>query len=369
MVEDEIYQRVQMQLVALLKLGKQISHETDLDHILIILADTAKDILNADRCSIFLYDKKNNELWTKVAHGVKEIRIPASKGVAGYTFGAKEVQIVVDAYNDFRFYRDVDRITGYVTKTIVAVPLLNSEGEAIGVFQAINKKDGYFSSFDAELLILIGNYASVSLTNALLYRRLRETQNKIITKISSAAEFKDEDTHRHTKRVGLYSETIATATGLPLTTCQMIRLTAPMHDTGKIGIPDHILLKPGRLDEAEMTIMKTHCKIGYDILYDEEDPVLSMAATIAYQHHERYNGTGYPLGLSKEEIAIESRITAIADVFDALISRRPYKEPWPIEKAKELIRSEAGSHFDPHLVAIFLDNFERIEEIVRENRD
>lgn len=360
---------VKEQLAALLKLGKSITAETDLDKILSILDDTARDILGADRCSIFIYDKSKDELWTKVAHGVDEIRVSAKKGVVGSAIYSKEVQIVVDAYADFRFNRDVDRETGYVTKSILAVPLLNSKGEAIGVFQAINKKDGVFSNIDAEILILIGNYASVSLENAILYNKLKNTQNKIINKIATAAEFKDKDTSRHTKRVGLYSYMLASKFGLEKDKCEIIKITAPMHDAGKIGIPDSIILKPAKLTDEEFSIMKRHCQIGFDLLYDEDDEVLQKAAIIAKEHHEKYNGLGYPLGLKGEEISIEGRIVSIADVFDALTSVRPYKKAWSLNDAREFLISNKAISFDPKLVDLFIENFDEVEHIYHKNQD
>ncbi len=357
------------QLAALMRLGKEISTETNIDRVLHILGDCAKEILDADRCSIFIYDKDKNELWTKVAHGIKEIRIPATKGVAAAAATTQETQIVIDAYHDFRFNQEIDDKSGYLTKTILAAPLINTKGETIGVFQAINKKGGVFSNVDAELLMLIGNYASVSLENALLYEKIKKSQMKLINKIATAAEFKDEDTSKHTKRVGLYSYLIAKRANLVPQRCEMIKITAPMHDAGKIGIPDRILLKPAKLDKDEFDEMKKHTNIGYELLYDEDDEMLKNAAIIAREHHEKWDGSGYPRGLKGEEITLEGRITAIADVFDALTSVRPYKRAWSVEEAKELFIKESGTHFDPKLVELFLKNFDEVETIYEELKD
>ncbi|MBW1765383.1 MAG: GAF domain-containing protein, partial [Deltaproteobacteria bacterium] len=150
----------------LLKLGKEISRERDLDKLMVIVRDLARDVLEADRCSIFLYDRSRDELWTKTAHEVDEIRISAQKGVAGTVALTKETQIVVDAYNDFRFDSGVDEKTGYHTRNMVTVPLLDKSGNTMGVFQALNKKEGFFTNQDAELLILIGEYVSSSIEQA-----------------------------------------------------------------------------------------------------------------------------------------------------------------------------------------------------------
>ena len=357
------------QLFFLLDLGKKIAYEKDLHSLLKILDDAAREMLGCDRCSIFLYDDSAGELWTTVAHGVDEIRIPAAKGVAGTAALSKEIQIVVDAYNDFRFNPDVDKETGYVTKTILAVPLTDSQQNVVGVFQALNKREGVFSSKDGEMLLLLGNYAGSALENAILYRKLKETHAKVIMKLSSAAEFKDNETHAHTKRVGLYSALIARKLELPDPEIELIRLTAPMHDVGKIGIPDAILRKPGKLDDTELSTMRTHCDIGYDILHDPENDLLQTAALVAKEHHERYDGNGYPEGLSQEGISVYGRIAAIADVFDALTTRRPYKEPWPFEDAVEYLRSERGKHFDPAMIDLFMESLEEVREIYRSYQD
>lgn len=368
-MQSENNYNVSDQLFLLLKLGKKISTNTDLNSVLNILGDTARDIIHADRCSIFIYDKENDELWTKVAHGVDEIRVCASSGVVGSAALSQEVQIVVDAYNDFRFNKEIDMHTGYVTHDIIAVPLLNHKNETIGVFQALNKKDGVFNSVDAELLILIGNYASVSLENALLYSKLQSSQTKIINTLSEVAEFKDAETSAHTKRVGLYTQIIARELGQDEEFCNLIKLTSPMHDIGKIGIPDGVLLKPGKLTPAEFTVMKNHANIGFDILNDKEDEILQMAARISQDHHEKYCGGGYPNNKKGDEISIEGRITALADVFDALTSKRPYKEAWDIDKAIELISSERGKQFDPQVVDAFLRQVDVFIEIKKEFKD
>lgn len=349
------------QLFSLLKLGREISSTTNLTQLLEILGNTARDIIGADRCSIFIYNDRSKELWTCMAHGVKEIRVGAKKSVVGKAALSKEVQIVVDAYKDFRFNPEIDKKTGYVTKNIVAVPLLNHKGEAIGVFQALNKKKGIFTNIDAELLILIGNYASVSLENALLYKKIQDSQIKIVHKLSSVAEFKDSETTAHTKRVGSYSKIIAQELGLDNNFCQLIELTAPMHDIGKIGIPENIVLKPASLSNEEFEIMKKHSMIGFEILNEDDDEILKMAAKIARDHHEKFEGGGYPLNKKGEEISIEGRITAVADVFDALTSKRAYKEAWSIEESVLYIQNQRGKQFDPTVIDAFI---KKVDEII-----
>ncbi|MFW9618637.1 MAG: HD-GYP domain-containing protein [Sulfurospirillum sp.] len=357
------------QLAILLEFGKVINKTKSLDDVLESMANFARDILQADRCSIFIYDKNKDELWSKVAHEVHPIRITAKRGLAGYAALSKETQIVVDAYNDYRFNREVDKATGYLTHTILSVPLLDNQENTIGVFQALNKKQGIFTNVDAELLLLISNYAASAIENAILYDKLRDTQTKIINKLASAAEFKDQETSKHTKRVGLYSALLAEKYGLSQEDIAKIELAAPMHDAGKIGIADKILLKPDKLSKNEFEMMKTHTQLGHDLLFDEENEYLKAAALIALEHHEKWDGTGYPHGKKGEEISIFGRIVAIADVFDALISVRPYKEPWSFEKAHTLLNENSGTHFDPALIALFNENIEKIHTIYQELKD
>jgi response regulator RpfG family c-di-GMP phosphodiesterase len=357
------------QLAILLEFGKVINKTKSLDDVLESMANFARDILQVDRCSIFIYDKNKDELWSKVAHEVHPIRITAKRDLAGYAALSKETQIVVDAYNDYRFNREVDKATGYLTHMILSVPLLDNQENTIGVFQALNKKQGIFTNVDAELLLLISNYAASAIENAILYDKLRDTQTKIINKLASAAEFKDQETSKHTKRVGLYSALLAEKYGLSQEDIAKIELAAPMHDAGKIGIADKILLKPDKLSKNEFEMMKTHTQLGHDLLFDEENEYLKAAALIALEHHEKWDGTGYPHGKKGEEISIFGRIVAIADVFDALISVRPYKEPWSFEKAHTLLNENSGTHFDPALIALFNENIEKIRTIYQELKD
>jgi len=357
------------QLSILLEFGKVINKTKSLDDVLESMANFARDILQADRCSIFIYDKDKEELWSKVAHEVHPIRISAKKGLAGYAALSKETQIVVDAYNDYRFNREVDKTTGYLTQTILSVPLLDNQDNTIGVFQALNKKESIFTNLDAELLLLISNYAASAIENAILYDKLRDTQTKIINKLASAAEFKDQETSKHTKRVGLYSALLAEKYGLCRDDITKIELAAPMHDAGKIGIADKLLLKPHKLNDDEFEMMKTHAKLGHDLLFDEENEYLKTAALIALEHHEKWDGSGYPYGKKGEEISIYGRIVAIADVFDALISIRPYKAAWSFKKAHEHLKKNAGIHFDPKLIELFNENIDKIHTIYQELKD
>lgn len=192
-----------------------------------------------------------------------------------------------------------------------------------------------------------------------IVRRERET----ILRLSRAAEFRDPETGDHIQRMAHYSWMIAVRLGLPLEQQQLILEAAPMHDVGKVGIPDHILLKPGKLDEAEFSTMKQHPVIGHQILADSSSPLLQMAAVIALSHHEKFDGSGYPLGLKGDAIPLVGRIVAVADVFDALTSARPYKPAWDMDRAVEFMRAQRGVHFDPQCVDVFLDRLDEVHAV------
>ncbi len=181
-----------------------------------------------------------------------------------------------------------------------------------------------------------------------------DREHEMITRLSRAAEFRDPETGAHIQRMSNYSHIIASQLGLPHEEQELILRAAPMHDVGKIAIPDHILLKPGKLDQDELVIMKTHAEKGYEILSGSRSKLLDIAAMIARSHHEKFDGSGYPLGLAGESIPLYGRIVAVADVFDALTTERPYKKPWAIEDAMDFLFTNAGTHFDPLCVAAFI---------------
>ncbi len=185
-----------------------------------------------------------------------------------------------------------------------------------------------------------------------------DREHEMITRLSRAAEFRDPETGAHIQRMSNYSHLIARQLRLPPEEQELILRAAPMHDVGKIAIPDNILLKPGKLDEAEFTIMKTHAEKGWEILRGSQSHLLDIAAIIARSHHEKFDGSGYPLGLKGEEIPLHGRIVAVADVFDALTTERPYKKAWEVERAVDFLQTGAGSHFDPLCVAAFLSRLE-----------
>ncbi|MFU8788925.1 MAG: HD-GYP domain-containing protein, partial [Methylobacter sp.] len=192
---------------------------------------------------------------------------------------------------------------------------------------------------------------------------LRRTRLQVVQRLGRAAEYRDNETGNHILRMSHISALLAKSIGWNDAGCELMLHASPMHDIGKIGIPDHILLKPGSFEPDEWEIMKTHAAIGANILEGDDSDLMRCAREIALSHHEKWDGSGYPYGLSGEAIPLSGRIAALADVFDALTSERPYKKAWTIEAAVDLIKQNNGSHFDPALVSAFLQQLPEILKI------
>ncbi|MFK5938459.1 MAG: response regulator [Sulfurimonas sp.] len=205
------------------------------------------------------------------------------------------------------------------------------------------------------------NEKTIKLQSALL--EVQNNEKDILSILSKTAEYRDNETSEHTIRVGEMAASMARKFGWDEERVELMRLAAPMHDIGKVGIEDNILLKPGKLDQDEFSKMKKHAEIGYSILSKKETPLLKLAAEIAYSHHEKHNGSGYPRGLKADEIPISGAIVAVIDVFDALLSKRPYKKPFTLEQTLEIINTDSGSHFHPHVVDLLVNNINEFIDI------
>jgi len=196
-----------------------------------------------------------------------------------------------------------------------------------------------------------------------------DTQNEIVFKLEAVTEARSQETGNHIIRVAYYSKLIAMKLGVPEEDADILKMASTLHDIGKISIPDRVLLKPGKLTQEEFEIMKTHTVIGYDILSNSNKPILKIASKIAHEHHEKYDGTGYPRGISGDEIGVYSKIVALADVFDALGTERVYKKKWEWNKIIDYIKEQSGKQFDPRIVDIFLTNLDEIREIQNSLKD
>lgn len=355
----------------------KIAAERKMDGLLVLMADLGRSLVQADRCSLWLIDSETNELWTKVAHGVDQLRIPIGAGFVGYSVKSGENLLVEDAYKDPRFDRRSDERTHYRTTSVMTVPLREGSGKVMGVYQAINKKgeSAVFSKQDLERLVLTAVYSAKTIESARLTEELQKskeeleaTQEELIHILGDISESRSHETGDHIRRVAEISYKLALYYGLPQAEANKIRLAAPMHDLGKVSIPDAVLNKPGRFTDEEFAKMKSHASEGEQILMQSKRELLRFAATLAGSHHERWDGKGYPRGLKGEEIPLAGRICAVADVLDALASPRCYKPAWPEEKVREEFVKQRGAQFQPELVDVLLEHWDEMFDCFRQIR-
>jgi putative two-component system response regulator len=277
-------------------------------------------------------------------------------------------------------YQVMEQLKALNDPLLPPIVILTAQQSKDYLFRALagGARDFVSKPFDRnELLMRVRNLLDARLAHRVLYNQndvleqmvrerteeLHHTRLRVVQRLGMAAEYRDEETGNHILRMSHICALLARETGCDDAECDLILNASPMHDIGKIGIPDAILLKPGRLEAKEWEIMKTHATIGAKLLDGDESDLMCMARDIAYSHHEKWDGSGYPNGLSGEDIPMVGRIAALADVFDALTSERPYKKAWTVEASVDLIRENSGKHFDPLLVEIFLRELPRIVAI------
>jgi len=335
------------------------------DDIINVLADMGRVLTNADRCTVWVVSDDRKKIWTKVAHGIDAIEIDIDSGIVGSSIMQQKKIIIDDVYKDNRFNVDIDKQTGYKTKSMMVMPMFDNTDQIIGAFQVINSKseEGVFDDEDMEKLMLASTYAAETLMAAKLTQEIEETQREVVFTMGAVGESRSKETGNHVKRVAEYSKILALAYGLPEDEAELLKQASPMHDIGKVAIPDSVLNKPGRFNEEERHIIETHAELGYNMIKNSERPLLKAASIVAYEHHEKWNGDGYPRKIKETDIHIYGRITAIADVFDALGSDRVYKKAWPDDKILNLFKEERGKHFDPYLVDMFFENIDKIFEV------
>lgn len=349
------------QLSKLLEISAAFQSEIDMERIFPVIIPYAAQSVGADRCSIFAYNRQKGLLWTRIAQGTGIIIIPKDKGVVGWVLSNRKPLIIADAYSDPRFDPSTDHRTGYKTKTIAAVPLLNRHGDPIGVFEAINKLDGgIFTENDLKILQSVSAQIAIALENAMLYTQLKETFESFVDVMAFSIDAKHPVARGHSRRVAIYAKGIAEHMKLPPQTVTKIYLAGLLHDYGKISIPDAILHKAGTLTPTEYEEMKRHAIMTYRILSRIKFSAdMIDIPLIASEHHERWDGKGYPFGKSHEQIPLGAQILAVADVFDAITSFREYHVPKGFREAKEEIVALRGKAFDPRVVDAFVKYFEQ----------
>ena len=379
-------------LSGLVRIGIALNSVRELDTLLEMVVDEAMDLCAADGGTLYLVRQdslaihitRNRSIEARLgkdgmANLYEKFLLPISRdsmagfcALTGQTLNFPDMDQLPPGTH-FRHNKALDRRASYDTRSQLTVPMHDRSGLCVGVLQLVNAmENGLPSPFNGEdeaLLQAFAAQAGVSIQNAQLDGLLRKSHQETLFRLSSAAEYRDRETSNHIKRMSHYSRLVAMRIGLDRAEVESIFQSAPMHDVGKLGIPDRILHKPGRLDPDERTIMESHALIGSRILEGSDVPVVRQAAVVALTHHEKWDGSGYPRGLAGRAIPLEGRIVALADVYDALSSRRCYKEPWPQEKVIEFLREQRGRHFDPDLVDCMMDCLPEVHAIMASHED
>lgn len=373
----------------LLNVGIALSSIHDLEKLLDLILKEARRLTRADAGTLYL--AKDGQLIFKVSQcqslterwGEASMRqmyesfsMPISReSIAGYAALTKDVLNIADVREirsaaSYHYNPSWDERTGYVTRSMLVVPMLNREENVAGVLQLINAmsdSDGGkvvpFPAKQEKLVSSLASQAVVAIENAELTDDLKQAHLDTIFRLGVAAEYRDRETANHIKRMSQYCVLIAENLGWSGEEVDMILRSSLMHDVGKLGIPDSILQKPGRLTPEERHIMEYHTIIGGNIMKGSKAAVLKQSRIVAITHHEKFDGTGYPRGLKGEEIPVAGRITILADIFDALSSKRVYKEALAEDEVLRILREGRGSFFDPKILDIFLDNLEAVHKI------
>jgi len=369
-------------LQSLLEVGRKLYTSRDTREMLETILKHARTLTGAEGGSLFLlrddhlkFVAVQNDLidTSSIAENLLGREMPASMdSLAGFVALTGEIMNIPDAGNlptgtPFAINRDFDLSTGYKTRNLLALPLNCPDGTCIGVLQLINHVGpdglpGAFADPGATGVLALASSAAITVHNAILQEELREAHLNTIYRLSVVAEYRHEDTGEHIKRVSRTSELIARAMGIDEETIEVMKHASHMHDVGKVGIPDSILMKPGPLTDEERATMEKHTTIGADILSDSDDDVIAMGRAIALNHHERWDGKGYPNGLAGRETPLPARIIAVADVLDAILSARCYKPPHTLVAALKIIHEDKGTHFDPQVAEALLGVLDEVLE-------
>ncbi|MBI5573270.1 MAG: GAF domain-containing protein [Elusimicrobia bacterium] len=370
----------------LLNIGIALSSVHDLDKLLDMILTEAQKLTSADSGSIYLVEgdklifktSRSNTYFKrwgekKTREIFKSFEMPITKqSIAGYValtcqpLNIPDVQTIPQDF-EFHYNPTLDKKYDYKTVSMLVIPMLNRDEKIIGVLQLINSLSGNkivpFTDEHQKITTSFSSQAAVAIQNAKLTEDLKSAHFDTIFRLSAAAEYRDKETGNHIKRVSHYSKIIAENLGLSQQDSELIFWSSPMHDIGKLGIPDAILQKPGKLTPEERAVMEQHTVIGAMVLKDTTADVLKKSRIVALTHHEKMDGTGYPLKLKGNEIPIEGKIVALADVYDALSSKRCYKEPFSDEKVISILKEGNGNHFDEKILDVFLSSINEINTI------
>lgn len=362
----------------LVEIGIALSEERHLPNLLGKVVDHSLNFTNADAASLYVRDGDELEFrftrnltLEQRADGSDQFntfRLPIdSRSVAGYVAHNKHTVLIPDVYDrhdslPFNFDDSFDQRVGYHSRSMLVVPIIDNMGQVLGVLQLINHMvDGQAQAFPEDLrrpVEALAGQVAIALRNVVLVDKLALSQRETVYRLCRAAETRDNETGNHIKRISHFARKLAETIGENPSYSELVFDASPMHDLGKIGIPDAVLLKPGRLTDNERIIMNTHAQLGYEMLTGSDSALLEMGANIALTHHERWDGAGYPSGTKGNLIPLEGRITALVDVFDALSSPRVYKPAWPLERVIDYCNEQRNQHFDGSLVEAMIDNLD-----------
>lgn len=368
--ENEALQKQQAelneQLQTILSVASDLTSELDFDRLFPLIIKKITEVMNAERTSLYVIDWENMELWTRVSEGIRPMKISLGDGISGRVAQSGEMICVEDAWELSYFNRDYDKLHNFRSRSVLCMPICNRLGERLAVIQAINKKDGgVFGEKDIALLNGLGSQVGIALENAMLYDELRLSFDSFIQTMSAVVDARHPYTAGHSQRVTEYSLMIARQMNMEESKHEALKIAALLHDIGKIGVPDDVLLKSGPFTPEERKEMNTHPLKTREILEKFHFPkTMKEIPEIVLYHHEKINGEGYPMGITGEKLPLESKIMAVADVFDALTSPRDYpkyskdetfsNDPIPLETAIDILKNDAGSHFDQDVIDAFL---------------
>jgi HD-GYP domain-containing protein (c-di-GMP phosphodiesterase class II) len=347
----------QIRMAMLGEINKRISTNIKLPDLIRQITYMAQSVLKASAASVLLLDETTQELYFEVAAGtvgnkLKQLRISAHSGIAGWVVSNGRPLIVNDVTEDKRFFQAVDKNTGFTTKSIMAVPLTVNR-KFVGVIELINKCDGTdFKNSDLDEITPVASIAAIAIENTKLHEEVSDGYKTTIRALAATIDAKDPYTRGHSQRVMQYALIGAYSLGLPEGDIEAIEYGGILHDTGKIGIPDSILNKPGRLDQDEWKIMYTHPRVGANIIKDI--PFLDKARDLVLHHHERFDGHGYPDKLASQQISIGARLISVADTFDTMTTTRSYRAALTREQAIDELLKFSGTQFCPTAVNAFI---------------
>ena len=339
------------------QISRHLQQTLDSEVLIPLILEEVNTAIEAEAQSLWLLNNETGLIVCTYATGpggeaIKKVNVPMGLGIVGSSVAQQIAIVIADAQNDQRVFRAADQQTGFVTRSLLCVPMVR-QGKAIGAIEAVNKRDGGpFSHDDLELLSSIADSAALSIENARLYADLSVSYDSTLDALTAALDLRDRQTEGHSRRVVEYTARLARQMNLGEAEVASICRGALLHDIGKIGVPDAILNKAGLLDDEERRIMERHPLAGYEMLLGI--PYLQNEIPIVLAHQEHWDGGGYPFGLKGSAIPLGARLFAIADTFDALTSDRPYRLGRSCDEALLVIAEEAGRQFDPQAVEAFL---------------